>query len=79
MCSDSLKPYEKTFEFILPRKYSFYGTETFFKNRKIEHGLATAFGFFPVPLIGIDVGFHSGIEDLLAILSAVKDPIKAHR
>jgi len=76
--TDSLKSQEKTFELILPRKDSFYGTKSLPKNLEIKHGLATALGFLPVPLIGLDVGFHARIEDLLAVFTAIIDSVETH-
>ena len=78
MRTDPFKPYEKPLELVFPCENSFYGAETFFKNRKIEHRLASTFGLLPVPLIGLDVGFHARIEDLLAVCMAIIDAIKAH-
>ena len=78
MRTDSLEPEKKAFELILPSKDSFYGTKSLSKNLEIKHGLATALGLFPVSLIGLDVGFHTSVEDLLTICTAIINSIETH-
>ena len=78
MRTDSLEPEKKAFELILPSKDSLYGTEAFFKNLEIKHWLAPALALLSVPLIGLDVGFHAGIEDLFAVFTTIINSIETH-
>ena len=75
MRTDSLEPQEQSLELILPCEDSFYGAESFFENLKLEHRLAATFGFLPVSLVGLNIGFHASIEDLSAIWATVIDSI----
>ncbi len=78
MRADSLEPYKKPFELVLPCKDSLYGTEAFFKNLEVKHGLATTLALFSISFVWIDVRFHSRIEDFLTVFTAIIDPIEAH-
>ena len=78
MCTNSFKPYEKPFELILPCKNSLYGVKSLFENRKIEQGFTATLGLLPISLVGLDVGFHARIEDLLAVFTTIIDSVETH-
>lgn len=78
MRADSLEPYKKTFELVLPCENPLYGTEAFFKNFEVKHGFAATLILLPISFVGIDVRFHACIEDFLTVFTAIIDPIEAH-
>ena len=78
MRADSLEPYKKPFELVLPRKDSLYGTEAFFKNLEVKDGLAATLALLSISFVWIDVRFHTRVEDFLTVFTTIIDTIEAH-
>ena len=69
------KTEKQPFEFVFPRKDAFDG-EAGRVGNIIEETFSAPFGLFAVARVFSNVGFHSGVEDVLAIGFAVKARIQ---
>ena len=46
------------------------------RSLKIARLNAATLGLLPIPLVGLDIGFHARIEDLFAVFTAIIDSIE---